>query len=171
LVTLLREAGASVSATDLDETSARPFVEELGAQWVAASSVYDVLCDIFSPCALGGVLNADTVQRLRCRIVAGSANNQLATPDDGIALRKRGILYVPDFVVNGGGVVNVAEEWAAGGYHQDRAFERIRDIGPLLTKIFQQAQRERVGPEQAAMTWARSRIVQLGQVKKTYVPG
>jgi leucine dehydrogenase len=112
--------------------------------------------DVLVPCALGGVLNDQTVPRLRCQIVAGAANNQLA--EDGVAdlLAARGILWAPDFVVNAGGLINIAQE--LNGYDAAKARARVRAIGATLRKIFDDADAARVTPLGAAMELARRRL-------------
>ncbi len=112
--------------------------------------------EVLVPCALGGFLDDDTVPRLRCRVIAGAANNQLA--DDGVAelLEARGILWAPDFVVNAGGLINIAEE--IGGYHVAAARRRVRGIADTLREIFAQAERGDTTALAAAMALARRRI-------------
>src|SRR5699024_10344957 len=109
-------------------------VTEFGAEAVAADAIYDAECDVFAPCALGAVINDDTVDRLRVKIVAGSANNQLAEPRHADALKERGILYAPDFIINGGGVINVADELLPGGYDHDRAYAQVAQIGDKVAR-------------------------------------
>ena len=99
---LLAEAGATVLVSDVDEERARA----TGAVTVPPDAALETECDVYAPCALGATLNADSIPRLRCRVVAGAANNQLATAEDGERLRARGILYAPDYVINGGGALH-----------------------------------------------------------------
>jgi len=112
--------------------------------------------DVLVPCALGGFLDDETVPRLRCRIIAGAANNQLA--DEGIAdlLAARGVLWAPDFVANAGGVINIAEE--RGGYHPAAARLRVLRIGDTLRQIFDHAEEIEATPLAAAMQLARRRL-------------
>ena len=111
---------------------------------------------MFAPCALGAVLSEPTIPQLRCEIVAGSANNQLATDDDDDRLAERGILYIPDYVANAGGVINIAEE--PKGYDQERAWQRIAGIGATVTEILALADTEDVTPAEAADHYAEARI-------------
>jgi leucine dehydrogenase len=130
---MLHDAGARLTVTDISEAQARRVAAEVEAQYVGPDEIYDVECDVFAPCALGAIVNDETIPRLKCRIVAGSANNQLKEPRHGDALMARGILYAPDFVINGGGVVNVADELHPDGYHHDRAYQRVARIGQQST--------------------------------------
>ena len=135
----LHSAGARLIVTDIDPARVRRCVEEFGAEAVDADAIYDVEADIFSPCGLGATLNADTIPRLRCSIVAGCANNQLATDDDGNRLQARGILYAPDYVINAGGLIHVALHHAGqDGAHRDA---KIREIGTTLAHLFSEAER------------------------------
>ena len=106
----LCENGARVTVTDVNESAVHRAVSELGAGCVKPGDEFDVECDVFAPCALGAQLNMETIPRLRCEMVVGSANNQLKEPADGQRLADRNILYAPDFVVNAGGVINIFEE-------------------------------------------------------------
>jgi leucine dehydrogenase len=148
-------AGARLVVSDVDP-SRRQLAEQLGARWVAPERAPEAEADVLAPCALGGLLDEDTVPRLRCRVVSGAANNQLA--DDGIAdlLAARGILWAPDFVVNAGGLINIAEE--LGGYDPARARRRVRGIGDVLRQIFDGAESMGVTPLTAAMELARRRL-------------
>jgi leucine dehydrogenase len=151
-------AGAKLVVTDLDP-SRRRLARELGAHWVAPAAGIEAEVDVLSPCALGGVFDDQSVPRLRCRIIAGAANNQLA--DDRIAdvLAARGILWAPDFVVNAGGIINIAEE--LGGYHPAAARRRVRGIVDTLRQIFEAAEAMGATPLTAAMELARRRLVEL----------
>ena len=130
--------GARLTLADVDAARARALADELGAEPVAADAVMDVACDILSPNALGGTLTADSIAALNSKAVAGGANNQLATRDDGARLRDRGILYAPDFVINAGGIINVGLEYLGTGDRGD-VEERIRAIPGRLEAIWQEA--------------------------------
>lgn len=110
---LLAAEGARLTLADIDAARAEALAQQLGATAVDASAIMEVPCDVFSPNALGAILDAQSVARLACRIVAGGANNQIATPEDGVALARRGILYAPDYVINAGGIINVSLEYLA----------------------------------------------------------
>jgi len=165
----LHEEGARLVVSDIDEAAVQRAVKEFGAAPAGAAEIYDADADIFAPCALGGVLNDETIPRLKCRIVAGSANNQLKEPRHGDMLRARGILYAPDFVINDGGVLNVAEEWAEGGYDRDRALQRVGGIYDKLLKVFQIADARQISTGRAADLLAEERIQKIHQLQRMYV--
>ena len=122
----LLQEGARLLATDIHE-EALERARDMGATVVDPQDIYDVACDIFSPCAMGGILNSQTIPRLKCRIVAGGANNQLFADEDGAELQRRGILYAPDYIINAGGVINIACE-IGRDYSEDRAREMTSRI-------------------------------------------
>lgn len=167
---MLRDNGASLTVTDINEAYGKTQADALGAQWVDPEAIYDVKCDVFAPCALGAIINDDTVGRLQCRIVAGSANNQLQEPRHGDALKARNILYAPDFVINGGGVVNVADEFHPDGYHHDRAYERVAGIGQQVAQVIRTAEQEQIPTYEAADRLALARLNLLAQVRRNYIP-
>jgi leucine dehydrogenase len=142
----------------LTEVGAETIVTDSNA--VTLDEIYDVECDVFSPCALGAVLNDETIPRLRCTAIAGSANNQLAVDHDVEQIVDRGILYAPDFVVNAGGVINIAVE--TDGYSLERAAVMVDRIYNNLTSVFETADAEGVDPQTAAMRFAKRRIDEAG---------
>jgi leucine dehydrogenase len=148
-------AGARLTVADVDERK-RSLAEQLGARWITPAGALESEVDVLVPCALGGFLDEDSVARLRCRVIAGAANNQLA--DDRVAelLAARGILWAPDFVVGAGGLINIAEE--AGGYDPAAARARVRGIGASLREIYERADLDRTTPLNAALELARSRL-------------
>lgn len=154
----LHEAGAQLIVADLDEARTRKAATELGAQVVDATDILEQECDILAPCAAGGIFNTDTTPRLRCRIIGGGANNQLLTEDDGDAIHARGILYAPDFAINAGGLINVADELTPGGYRRERAKAKTEAIFDTLKTIFAEAKQRDVPPHRLAVTLARERI-------------
>jgi leucine dehydrogenase len=167
LASYLHEAGAKLFGCDIDEVAVARARTELGLEPVATAEIFDVDCDIFAPCALGAVLNEDTIPRLRCQIVAGAANNQLADADrDGSALAARGILYAPDFVINAGGLINVYSELT--GYNKDRAMRMARGIFDNTMRVFEIAQRGGVPTYVAADRLAEERIAQVRRMRPTY---
>jgi leucine dehydrogenase len=129
----------------------------VGADVVDPQEAFDVACDLFSPCATGAVLNADTIPRLRCRVVAGAANNQLATPVDADRLAAAGILYAPDYVVNAGGVLHLAG-YERLGWTADEMTARLAGIGDTLTQVFAASDLDGVTPQAAADRMANERI-------------
>ncbi len=149
-------AGAKLVVADVDPDKRR-LADELDAQWKSPEEALEAKVEIIAPCALGGVLNHETVPRLRCRIIAGAANNQLA--DDQIAdlLTAREILWAPDFVTNAGGVINIAEEF--GRYDAAAARRRVRGIAETLRRIFDDAESMGATTLTAAMELARRRLV------------
>jgi leucine dehydrogenase len=157
LTNLLAEAGAKLVVADIDADRASAVAEGVGAVVVDPSEVFDTPCDVFSPCATGAVLNAETIPRLRCRIVAGAANNQLATPEDADRLAEAGILYAPDYVVNAGGVLHLAG-YERLGWTPDQMDARIAGIEDTLRVVFEVADRDGVTPEVAAARTAEARI-------------
>jgi glutamate dehydrogenase/leucine dehydrogenase len=158
----LAEEGAKLTVADIDDAAVDAVVHRHGAVTVAPEDAHTVACDIFSPCALGAVLNETSVPELHCDAVVGSANNQLATEDDAERLRKRGIVYAPDFVANAGGVINIAEE--PHGYSHDRAFARIRSIHDTLLAVFERAEAEGTTTAEAADRLAEERIATVSRV-------
>ena len=153
LASLLREHGARVLAADVDAERAAA----VGDDVIAPDDVYGTECDVYAPCALGATLSADTIPRLRCRIVAGSANNQLAQPGDAGLLRDAGILYAPDYVINAGGAIALAGLERAGWSHAelDAALARI---GDTLRTIYARADEEDITTAEAADREAAARI-------------
>lgn len=150
----LHEGGARLFVTDIDAERVQQAVNEFGAQAVDADDIYDVACDVYAPCALGGTLNDDTVPRLKAKIVAGSANNQLAEDRHAEMLKARDIVYAPDFVINGGGVINVFNELAPGGYDRERAFELVDSIRDKVAEALRLAKEQDVTTHVAALMMA-----------------
>lgn len=149
----LVERGARVVASDIDAARARRIGEELGIEIVDPSSEYDVACDIFSPNALGGILHDLTVQRLRCRLVAGGANNPLARPLHGDRMHERGILYVPDFVLNSGALIRGATFHLEG--RREPLGEIERRVGAVTMRVLQRARAEGLPPHRVAVAEAQ----------------
>lgn len=161
-VQLLVEARAEVMVTDAYQAAIDNAVNTYGVKPVDPDEAVSVPCDVFSPCALGAVLNRDTIPWLECEAVVGSANNQLATEDDGDRLAERGILYAPDFVVNAGGLINVYDELQ--GYSKSRALHRVDSIFDATTRIFQTAAEREITPQAAALHLAECRIADIGSL-------
>jgi leucine dehydrogenase len=162
LVQVLGSVGGPL-AEELAAAGARVLVSDVvpkrvaGTELVPAEEAIGTECDVYAPCALGGTLNAATIPRLRCRIVAGSANNQLAEPADAERIREAGILYAPDFVINAGGVLNSlgAEHL---GWTREQIEERLAGIGGTLEEIYAKADAEAITTEAAAEQLAHSRL-------------
>jgi leucine dehydrogenase len=169
LVEHLIDEGALVTVCDvLPENTKR--IKETFPQVtvVAPDQIFSVDCDIFSPNALGGVINDGTLPQLKCRVVAGAANNQLKEPRHGDELHRRKILYAPDYVINGGGLIQVADELI--GYSRDRAFRKTAAIYDTLLQIFAISKQEEIPTYLAADRLAERRIAKIGQLNRIYVP-
>ncbi len=156
LAGLLHVEGARLTVSDIDAARVERCVREMGAEAVAPEVIHEMECEVFSPCGLGGVLNDDTIPRLRCAIVAGAANNQLADDSQGERLHREGILYAPDYVINAGGLIQVSL-----GYHgKDHAEIRRRTmaLGNALQDLFERSKVDDLPPEQIANQVAESII-------------
>jgi glutamate dehydrogenase/leucine dehydrogenase len=160
LIDYLRAAQAEVLFSDVDEAVIGRLRDELGLAFIADEAVYRTECDIFAPCALGGVLNEDTIPRLKCRVVAGGANNQLAVPGDAENLRARGILYAPDYVINLGAAMAIPGIESLG-WSQVEAEKRVAEtIRGGLRRVFELADKERISTEAAARRIAEERLAE-----------
>lgn len=164
LVELLTKAGASTVIADIDEDALDAVASAHGSKVVDLDDIYDVDCDVFAPCALGGSLNEATIPRLRCAAVVGSANNQLSAEDDADRLVAHGVLYAPDFVANAGGIINIGT--AIGGYDVDRATVAIDGIQNTVTAILDLADERGINPHRAAVKLAEDRIGQMGTLRR-----
>ena len=162
LVERLTKAGAKTIVCDVNQAAADRVNMEHGSVVVGVDEVFEVACDIFAPCAMGGAINATTVEKLQCRAVAGAANNQLETDSQAQRLRERGILYAPDFVVNAGGIINIADE--LHGYDWKRAVNAIDQVRDNVRRVFDKAAAQGVGPHEAAMELAEERIADIGSI-------
>jgi leucine dehydrogenase len=163
----LVEEGASLVVTDIHEQRVHRIVKEFGADAVGPDEIYGVDAQIFAPCALGAVINDDTIARFRFDIVAGAANNQLAEERHGDAIEKRGILYAPDFVINAGGLINVYGElnnWGA-----ERAKRKAGEIYQTLLSLFALAREQGIPTYRAADRLAERRIQQVAQLQRSYL--
>ena len=156
LVKLLRAQGAKVFVTDINQERVEPLVDELRAESVPMHQIYDVDATVFSPCAMGGIINEDTVPRLKCKIVAGGAHNQLESNECATQLESRGILYAPDYAINAGGLMNLAAE--LDGYRESRARRLAASVGEIVGRILELASREKIPSWQAADRIAEERI-------------
>jgi leucine dehydrogenase len=154
---------AKLTVADVNTAAVDAVVARDGAGAVAPEAAHAVACDIFSPCALGAVLNATTIPELHCDAVVGSANNQLAELADAERLRQRGIVYAPDFVANAGGVINIAEE--PHGYDRQRAYDRIRTIHDTLLRVFDRAEADGTTTATAADLLAEERIASVSHTQ------
>jgi leucine dehydrogenase len=157
LASTLRDAGANLVLTDVDETRAKESANELGAGVVAPDEAVATECDVFSPCATGGVLDASSIAALRCRVIAGAANNQLAQAEDADRLAERDILYAPDYVVNAGGIIHLASLELLGE-DEARRDERVRGIEDTLAEVFRTAEAEGISTGAAAERMVQGRL-------------
>ncbi|MBO0347007.1 Glu/Leu/Phe/Val dehydrogenase [Roseibium sp. CAU 1637] len=152
----LQAAGAKLIVSDIHAPSVEKAIEVFGATAVPAAQAHQVQADIFAPCALGGGLNSETIPALKAGIVAGAANNQLMTAEDGLALKARGILYAPDYAINAGGVISIA--LSRPGESDALVVEQTQAIGATLTRIFERAAAENLTPEVVADRMAEERL-------------
>jgi leucine dehydrogenase len=157
LAEALAREGARLVLADIDGRR-RALADRLGAEWTDPATALTADVDILAPCALGGVFDDETVPLLRCRAIAGAANNQLAADRVGELLAARGILWVPDFVANSGGVVNIAVELEPAGYDTARAESRVRAIGDTVRAVLDHADAAGITPLAAAMEIAARRV-------------
>ncbi len=153
----LAAEGAKVIGCDIDAEACAEARDRSGVEIVPPADIFDVDCDVFSPCALGAGINETTIPRLKAKVVAGAANNQLAQEDrDGAELHRRGILYAPDFVINAGGLINVYNEYI--GYDRERALRMADGIFGTTLKVFEIAERDGIPSYLAGERLAEERI-------------
>jgi glutamate dehydrogenase/leucine dehydrogenase len=167
----LADEGARMTVADVSAAATDWAVARFGAEVVAVEKIHALECDIYAPCAMGGVLSATTIPELRCAAVVGSANNQLADADAAGLLARAGVLYVPDFVANAGGLINIAEELAPGGYNADLALAAVRRVYDNVTSVLKAAEVDGVTTAEAAERRAEHRIAALSAVHQIRPPG
>lgn len=163
----LHKAGAKTIVCDINQQAIDRVVKDFGVEVVAPDKIYDVDCDIFAPCALGAVVNDDTIDKFKCKVIAGAANNVLAEDRHGDMLEKKGILYAPDYVINAGGLMNVADE--LHGYNEERAMAKISTIYDNVAKVIAIAKRDNIPTYKAADRMAEERIERMGRVRSNYI--
>ena len=161
----LKEAGASLIVTDVRRDVAQKVAAEFGARFVEPDAILQEQCDVLSPNAMGGVLTEKGIPLLRCKIVCGGANNQVATAEAGQRLSERGILYAPDYVANAGGVIQAADE--LDGYNFGRCKAKVEMIPSLLARIFKMSSELGVNTDQAASLLVEERIQRVLALKST----
>ena len=154
----LHEAGAKLIVSDIDSAKAATVSKMTGATIVEGDAIFSADADIFSPCALGGIINDTTIPKLKVRVVAGGANNQLLEERHGDELERRGILYAPDYVANAGGVINVYGEVA--GWDAQRALDKADDIYDTILKVFDIAESKHIPTYEAADRLAEQRLTE-----------
>ena len=156
LAKLLHEAGAKLIVSDVNENSVSRAVDEFAAKRVETSEIFGVDANVFAPCALGGVLNDQTIPELKVQIVAGAANNQLLEERHGTMLRERNILYAPDYVANAGGILNGCVELL--GWQAEHALNKVDEIYDTVLRIFESAKAEGITTNKAADRLAEERL-------------
>jgi leucine dehydrogenase len=168
LVGHLAENGARVTVADVDVDAVARAVNAFGVETTDPDKAHAIECDILAPCAMGGLIRDDTIPELKCRVVAGAANNQLGESVHADVLHELGILYAPDFVINAGGLVNVADELL--GYDRERAMKRVEDVYRNLREVFGRARADGITPAAAAERVAEERIAAVSRVRLVWVP-
>jgi leucine dehydrogenase len=166
LVKYLTEENAKVTVSDINHKRVKRVAEEFNTAVVSGEDIYDTEMDIYAPCALGATLNDDTLDRLKCEIIAGAANNQLADEHiHGARIMEKGLIYAPDFLINAGGLINVYRE--VEGISKARVMELTENIYETTLEIFKVASMENITTHQAAMRMAEQRIKSVSQLKTT----
>jgi leucine dehydrogenase len=158
LASYLSAGGAKIYVSDIFPTQLERLVNDFGVEVVAPDEIYGIDCDVFAPCALGAILNMQTIPQLKCKIVAGSANNQLECDADGYELFKRGIVYAPDYAINSGGLINVAAE--LDGYNKEKVLGKVSQVYGTIADILERSKVMGVPPHKAADEIAELRIAQ-----------
>jgi leucine dehydrogenase len=164
LVEYLVKEGATVSVADIDKERVKKTVDKFSVTAIDPDTVVTSECDVFAPCALGAVINDQTISKLKCKIVAGGANNQLAEHRHGDALMELGILYAPDYVINAGGLMNVFVELE--GYSRERAFEKTTQVYESLMQVYAISREEKIATHRAADRLAEKRIKSIASLRQ-----
>jgi leucine dehydrogenase len=165
LIEYLIKEGAEVLITDIFQEKLMEVARATGAQAVDPNVIYDLQMDIYAPCALGATINDETIDRLKCAVIAGGANNQLKDEEKhGKLLMQKGIVYAPDFLINAGGVINVGMEYL-GGYNREIVFQQTEKIYETCIQILNKSEAENIPAQQAAIETAKARIESMGRVK------
>lgn len=159
----LVEEGAKVTIADINVDNLGRAVADYGVETTSLDEIHKLDVDIFAPCALGGIINDDTISELRCKVVAGAANNQLARDELGEKLRGMGILYAPDFVINAGGLINVEDELR--GYDRERAMNKVTGIYRAMQLIFTMSKEREISTARAAKEYAEERIRKISRIR------
>lgn len=163
----LNEEGAEIIVTDIFKPAVERVVELFGAKAVDPKDIYGVDADIFSPCALGAIINDETIPQLKAKVIAGSANNQLKEDKHGDMIHELGIVYAPDYVLNAGGVINVADELY--GYNRERALKKVETIYQNLEKVFEISKRDQIPTYVAADRMAEERIELMRKTRSNFL--
>ncbi|MEH7502326.1 branched-chain amino acid dehydrogenase [Neobacillus drentensis] len=163
----LHEEGAQLIVTDINKEAVNRAVEEFGALAVDPDEIYGVECDIYAPCALGATINDETIPQLKARVIAGSANNQLKDTRHGDIIHEMGIVYAPDYVINAGGVINVADELY--GYNQERAMKKVEQLYGTIEKVIEISKRDGIPTYVAADRMAEERIARIRNSRSQFL--
>ena len=166
VVDLLHAEGARMVVTDIDAAKAAAAASRYDIEQVDPEAIYDVDCDIFCPCALGKIINDQTLNRLKCKIICGSANNQLAEERHGDLLEKKQMVYAPDYITNAGGTIYDTDRLGMGGVSHERGRAKVSQIYEKMMRVFEIADRDRIPTYLAADRMAEERIRQISEVKK-----
>jgi len=166
VVAQLKDLGARLVITDIDPEKVAAMASQHGADRVAPEAIYDVQADVFCPCALGGIINDQTLPRLKCKIICGSANNQLREERHGQKLEEMGLVYAPDYITNAGGTIYDTDRLGVGGYSHERGKEKVSRIYEKMELVFEIADRDKIPTYLAADRLAEERIGQIARVKK-----
>lgn len=163
----LHQEGAQLIVTDINKEAVNRAVEAFGARAVDPDEIYGVECDIYAPCALGATINDDTIPQLKARVIAGSANNQLKDTRHGDIIHEMGIVYAPDYVINAGGVINVADELY--GYNQERAMKKVEQLYSTIEKVIEISKRDGIPTYVAADRMAEERISKIRNSRSQFL--
>ena len=163
----LHEEGAKLIVTDINKEAVQRAVDEFGAKAVDINEIYSVDCDIFAPCALGAIINDETIPQLKAKVIAGAANNQLKETRHGDAIHEMGIVYAPDYVINAGGVINVADELY--GYNSERAMKKVEQVYNNVERVIEIAKRDKVPTYVAADRMAEERIEKMRRSRSQFL--
>ncbi len=166
LVEQLHGLGARLVVTDIDPEKVQAMVEQFGVEAVEPEAIYDTECDVYAPAALGATINDRTIDRLKCKIVCGPANNQLQEWTHGDLLEKKGIVYAPDYIVNAGGTIYDTDRLGVGGVSHERGKAKVSRIYQNMERVFQIAARDKIPTYKAADKMAEERLEKMAEVKK-----
>ncbi|RLB15655.1 MAG: leucine dehydrogenase [Deltaproteobacteria bacterium] len=166
IVGQLHDLGAKLIVSDIDPKKVENMTARYGVESISPENIYDVDCDIFCPCALGGILNDNTLDRLKCKIVCGAANNQLKEERHGELIEEKGMVYAPDYIANAGGTIFDTDRLESGNVNNERGKEKVSRIYENMEKVFEIADRDNIPTYLAADRMAEERIRQVAQVKR-----
>ncbi|MCP3738552.1 branched-chain amino acid dehydrogenase [Rossellomorea sp. BNER] len=163
----LHDEGANLIVTDINKEAVQKAVDEFGAKAVDTNEIYGVDCDIFAPCALGAIINDETIPQIKAKVIAGAANNQLKETTHGDTIHEMGIVYAPDYVINAGGVINVADELY--GYNRERAMKKVEQVYNNVERVIEIAKRDGIPTYAAADRMAEERIEKMRNSRSQFL--